>query len=196
MEDQSTNTSNAEGLKATSDILEIPLKVQAAEDGFLFIVYDIPVSEAGNKARASFLEKARRVGAVQHTESVYYMPWTDYADRIALELAMDGQGTVFALYSRAVDKSQSESLRHTYDMRVLKWIDELQARLTRIDQHTADGKFGLAFRMLESSIRLNAEMTEIVNRRGGEVLPAALRSLVKATGELLDRTLLAEKLEG
>ncbi len=55
------------------------IKCRDIVDRWLLLTYDIPHNEKGDKARREFLNAATLVGATQHTESVYLLPWTPAA---------------------------------------------------------------------------------------------------------------------
>lgn len=178
----------ADELRVQAKVLGTPLEVREILDEFILITYDIPCTEEGNKARAYFLEMARRMGAVQHTESVYYMPWTQSADVAALVTAKAGR--VYVWYTKA-DDATAKLLTAHYDVAVIAWIDDVRERLERISHHIQEHHFGLAENMLEKTVELLLELDDIVARRRGKVLRDDLGALRREIGEVASRLVLA-----
>ena len=170
-------------LKAQAVILEAPVQVKEIVEEFLLITYDVPVSDEGNKARTEFLQRAASIGAVMHTESVYYMPWTQVADITALKLSKIGK--VYAWYAKADPETARDLTRH-YDQQVMSWIDELDKRLDKIMGHINDGHIKLAHRMIERTLPMISEQEAIIKRRGSPALETALQGLKRTLGILVD----------
>ena len=178
----------ADELRVQAKVLETPLEVKEVVDEFILITYDIPCTEEGNKARAYFLEMARRTGAVQHTESVYYMPWTQTADVAALVTAKAGR--VYVWYTKA-DEATAKLLTAHYDTVVLAWMDDVRERLERISHHVQEHHFKTAENMLERTVETLLELEDIVAKRRGRTLRDDLDVLRREIGDAASSLVIA-----
>ena len=73
---------------------------------------------------------------MQHTESVYLLPWTPNANLEALKLAEVGK--VYVWYAKASDEAQAAALTREYDAGLKKKLVELEERAIRILGHAKD----------------------------------------------------------
>lgn len=100
---------------------------------WLLITYDIPHTEAGDRARRSFLVTARMIGAARHTDSVYLMPWTPTAEALALEIAKAGKVCVWT--SNTTDEKMASEITRNYDSEMQPVLDKIDERLDKIAFH-------------------------------------------------------------
>ena len=175
----------ADILRASAAVFDVPLEVKKIDElKFILITYDLPNTVEGMEARVKFLHEATRIGAVMHTESVYYMPWTQGADSIAL--TMSRVGKVFVWYA-GVDETTANALLLRYDERVRGWMDALDERLDRIAKHINERKLRLAENMLERTVSMLRDMRGIVERRVASSSPTTRGYLTEDLKRLTER---------
>lgn len=125
---------------------EANLQIQKVMDKFALIVYDIPATKEGAQARAEFLGKAKFLGAVMHTESVYIAPWSVTTE---LELFKAAEvGTLRIFVSVPVHKEDCEEITRDYDAKLADVFKEAEDRWDKIEQHLVDQHLGLVHKML------------------------------------------------
>ena len=186
---ETSPSEKAQELQAQKFMLDSALNIKEVVEDFILITFDIPVTDEGNKARAEFYHNARRIGAVMHTESVYYMPWTQAANVTALNLAEAGK--VFVWFTKTSGNIARE-LTMRYDIILRKWIDEIDERLDKILSHIREGKVKLARNMLERTVTTLVEMDEIVKRRNSATLAKDIASLRASLKPVLEALISAE----
>jgi len=148
----------------------IPLQVKEIIDTFLLLVYDIPKSTEGNRARRKFLDGARMIGAVKHTSSCYYMPWTQEAELLAFEVATAGHACVWT--SKPTDVEQAAELTEAYDFDLEKLLDAVAVRLDKIQEHWEAEHHKRVEQMAEKTKEKLDGLIEAVQRRGSKDLAA------------------------
>jgi len=176
-----TITEAARELEAGALVMGSTVVVKAVIDKWLLLTYDIPNDGAGPKARYEFLQRARLLGAVQHTESVYILPWTPTATALAIELGMIEGARVYAWYSEATDPKLAEEISVRYDRQVTEWLDEVEARLAKSAEHLRDDHEGIARRMLDHTITTLNGLEGVVERRGNPAFKERLDRIRLAT---------------
>jgi hypothetical protein len=137
-------------------------------DKWLLVTYDIPHTEAGDKARREFLLAAHAIGASHHTDSVYLMPWTGEAEGLALRLADSGKVCIWT--SSTTDPARTAEITKSYDDGLRSMLDEVEERIDRIEQHQKDGNFKRAAILVEKTEKLLHDATEAIKRRGSAPL--------------------------
>ena len=167
----------AAGLEMMARLTGSPIKVKTFIDSWILLTFDLPTTEAGNRARREFLAKARRLGAVMHTESVYYMPWTPAASLTALELSKAGE--VHLWYSKTPDDQHAVDMTRDYDAKLLPQIRDLDERATRIMGHLAEGHYELGKNMLAKTQETLKGLAGAVAARGSEDLAKRLAQVVQ-----------------
>jgi hypothetical protein len=167
----------ARELAAGALVMGSTVQVKAVIDKWLLLTYDIPNDGEGPKARYEFLQRARIVGAVQHTESVYIMPWTSTATALAIELGMIKNAKVYAWYSEATDPKLAAEMTAMYDGEMVRWLDEINVRLGKSADHLKQDHAGVAGRMLEHTISLLNDLEGVVERRGNPAFKEQLDKL-------------------
>ena len=173
LEQQSDNLA---GLKILGEIFEVPVNVKEFANDWILFTYDLPNTKEGTKARYEFLHKARWLGAMQHTESVYLMPWTNRSNAVALQLASVGK--VYLWYTKAGDEQQAINLTRDYDTGLEVRIEELSKRVDRIlEQAKADHK-GQVLRMAESTWEKINGIGKAILERGDTSLANKLYSVI------------------
>ena len=185
----------AEILMASAAVTESPVNVKEIKHHFILITYDLPNTVEGMEARVKFLHEARRIGMVEHTESVYFAPWSQDTDAAVLSLSRIGK--VFVWYA-GVDEATANSLLLRYDERVRSWMDALDERLDRIAGHINERKLKLAENMLERTVSMLNDMKGIVERRVASSSPTTrgyltgdLKGLTERIGDVASALVIA-----
>jgi len=137
-------------------------------DKWLLLTYDLPLSEAGNKARRHFLSQAKMLGATKHTDSVYLMPWTAEAELMALELARVGDVTVWN--SETTESSLAKYITKSYDKRLDSFINEVSDRIDRINWHLDHQHLKIADMMKIKTAQMLVNLEDAIKRRGSRWL--------------------------
>jgi len=159
-------------------------KIEAREicDKWLLITYDIPHTEAGDRARREFLNEARLIGASRYTDSVYLLPWTKHAEIMALSLARAGEVCVWT--SQTTDKVKAEEITKSYDKGLEPQLDEISGRIDRIAENLDKKCFKRAHKMMDKTERMINNMEQAIIRRGSAQLYILL-TLLKRRFEVL-----------
>ena len=146
----------------------IEFKARELVDEWILVTYDLPATDAGNKARQDFLKLAPRIGAVMHTKSVYLMPNTNECQIATVDLAKIGN--VYIWTSRANDEASKKDLTDLYDDRIKKGVKEIKDRMTSIRKHMDKEQNGMANRMVEKTIDIfNNSVFSVVQRGNAEL---------------------------
>lgn len=155
-------------LKLMSALSGVEVKVKEVIDDWILLTYDLPTTEEGNKMRAEFLRKASQIGAAQHTESVYLLPWCPESELLAVQLAEKGK--LFVWIANVKDESKAKELTEKYDGDVATDFLEIRERLAKMKKHAEDGKAGVVERMKKKTDRMIVDAAGIAARRGSEKL--------------------------
>lgn len=182
-------------LETLAVLFDRDIEIKSIMTDFMLITYDIPSSKEGMKARADFLRTARRFGVVQHTESVYYAPWTTEANVAVTKLA--GKGKVYVWRASVTDETQARYLTKVYDLTLMKWIEGISERLMRMREHVSAAHAGRAKKMLKVTAALVDGLNEAVTTRNDENLSsfyAAMEVEYQAVRNLVDFAVLPSTL--
>jgi hypothetical protein len=164
-------------LKLLGDLMDVTVDVKEVMSSFALITYDIPSTEEGNKARSEFLIASKRAGIVQHTESVYYGPWSMDYNFLIVDLEQIAGSTVYVWKTDIADPNMAMALTRHYDTTVLKWMDEFDGRLDTMLDHLAAGKHGIAVRMFKRTGEMVNELDKTCKRRESTILTAEFEKL-------------------
>lgn len=155
---------NLDSIRVMSRMADIPIEATEIVGQWLLLTYDIPKSEAGDKARREFLNKAYSIGATQHTASVYYMPWTPEAENLAFEVAKVGRACVWT--SKATDDDQAVILTKNYDTGLEKLLDKIAERIDKVQNQWKQEHFKRAEKMAQKTRDMMDKLLDAVERRG------------------------------
>lgn len=169
-------------LEVMARLTETNIEAREICDKWLLITYDIPHNEAGDKARAQFLQNAKAAGASMYTESVYLMPWTKEAEMLALQLARAGEVCVWT--AQTTDVAKAAEITRNYDSSLSPRLDEISGRIDKISAHLEDGHQGRAYRMIEKTEKMLWDIEAAIIRRGSAQLYVML-TLIKRRFETL-----------
>ena len=174
-------------LKVLSLLAEVPVEVKKFHSDWILLTYDLPNTKAGVKARYAFLNSARYLGAMMHTESVYLLPWTDAANAAAMALAEAGDIVVW--HASPGDNQHAVVLTRNYDKGMKKVIGTLSDRADRIVGH--------AEKSHEQQVRRMADKTwELINSFSKAVVSRGDEKLAKDLLDVISKVKYAEELVG
>ncbi|MFA5152104.1 MAG: hypothetical protein WC554_06080 [Clostridia bacterium] len=143
-------------------------------DKWLLITYDLPNNDEGNKMRAKFYIEAKRIGATQHTESVYLMPWTPDAEMLALSLSMVGKCVI---WTASVNESDAQEITKRYDEGLRPILKEIETRIDKVGLHIEAGDLGIAQRMTGKTDQMIKDLEQAICRRGSALMLITLMTL-------------------
>jgi len=129
---------------------------------WILLTYDLPADRA--KERAEFLKRAKWLGAVQHTESVYIMPNTTATLRLVEELSQISHA--FVWFSKPSDEERARELTDRYDDKVKLWLLGLEERIKKVRQRMEEGKQGAARMIARTTYKEMQKLEDIIERRG------------------------------
>ena len=155
-------------LEVLARMTDTEINLREIVDKFLLITYDIPHTPKGDRARREFLSSAKMIGASSFTDSVYLMPWTPEAERLALELTQAGKVCVWT--AQTTDQARAEEITQSYDDNLAPRLDEIEGRIDRIDEHLNKKHFKLAKRMYDKTENMLIGCRDAVIRRGSAQL--------------------------
>lgn len=159
-----TNTNAT--LEVMARMTDTKIDIKEIVSTWLLITYDLPHTEAGDKARREFLDQSKALGATHHTDSVYLLPWTPVAEHIALELARTKGGKVVVWTSKTTDVAMAKTVTENYDKNLEPVIDEIDKRIDKIVDHLYHNRLKRAHKMLDKTESQIAKMEQAINRRG------------------------------
>jgi predicted AAA+ superfamily ATPase len=169
---------NQTNLEVLAEITEVPVTLKEFCSDWILFTYDLPNTPEGIKARYSFLGKAKYLGAMQHTESVYLMPWTDLANAVALELAEAGE--IYLWYTKAGNESQSIDLTENYDRQIEVSLEKIRERVDKIWSHVPKGHTQQVHRMANKTWEQLIPLSRAIVSRGNEKLADKAHSLMES----------------
>jgi len=169
-------------LEVTARLMGVPVNTREICDKWLLLTYDMPHTEAGDKARREFLVQARALGAMQHTESVYLIPFSPAAELAAIELSKAGKVIIWT--SQTTSPEAAKEVTKTYDDELKGFLKKLSERVHRMLELKKDAKYGIFNKMVEKTDAMMADMRDAVERRGNPDLDLYFR-LIKATYDIL-----------
>ena len=164
------------GLEVLARMTDSKIKVRDVVDKWMLITYDLPNTEEGTKARNHFLIAASAIGAVQHTESVYLMPWSPEAQTLALNLAKTAGGEVI-VWAQAEPLNKKEEITAGYDSALRPVMKEITERLDKMADYVQRNHQKRVIQMRIKTERLIQNAEAAINRRGSEVLAVWLELL-------------------
>ena len=144
---------------------------------WILVTYDLPHTEAGDKARREFLEQLKKLGGCQHTESVYLLPYTAAAGEACLELAKIGKLVVWS--ASPTDLKMAEEITRNYDVELKKMLAELSRRVDRMIELRLEDKLGIRNKMVDKTDEMIRFLGEAVLRREALDLAIIYQAIVK-----------------
>jgi hypothetical protein len=153
---------------------------------WLLIVYDIPANSDGNKLRKQVLKDMSVMGAVMHTASCYYMPYSDKAFQLADELKQKGNAVVWV--SQQKDKKVALQLKTSYEEHLKMRCTYIEQRLVIMAQHIEGGRLGKAKRMADKTTKLLKQLIGISETYNPEWLLPKVEELFGKLKELYSGT--------
>ena len=149
------------------------VEVKEIIQDYVLICYDIPQKEKALRHR--FLKLAHSLGAVMHTASVYLMPYSDEAFKMAEELAAVGEAVVWK--SHQANLAQAAGITHDYAAHLQARCQLIEQRLVMAQEHLAAGRLKLAAKMGVKTNKLHKELCKIQETYGQKWLLARIIEL-------------------
>jgi hypothetical protein len=160
-----------ESMSILAKLADINIETKEIVGQFLLLTYDIPCNKEGNLIRRRFLDQAHAIGAVQHTASVYLLPWTQEAEAIALELATMPKAHVLVWTSKPTDELMAKELTDDYDVNLEELLDKVRAEITsKVVFHADLGHDKQAARIAKRLVKKVQGLRDAAVRRGSERL--------------------------
>lgn len=172
-------------IEVMARLTDVKIETRELVDRWLLITYDLPHNEAGDRARREFLDQARRIGATHHTDSVYLLPWTTYAEQLALQLATRGEVCVWT--SQTTNEAKAKEITASYDAGLAPQVDEISERLDKISEHLSAKHFKRADQMLEKTVEMVDALEDAILRRGSAELFISLQLLRRRMKAIVTR---------
>ena len=182
IEEKKIEESKTAELEVTAKLMGVAVNTREICDKWLLCTFDLPATPEGNKARFEFVKEARSLGAMQHTESVYLIPFSPAAELACIELSKAGK--VFIWTSQTTDPNKAKEVTVSYDEELKGFLKTLSERVNKMLQHKLDAKYGLFDKMVEKTNAMMADMQAAVEHRGSEELTMYFNA-IKATYEYL-----------
>jgi hypothetical protein len=158
-----------ETLEVMARITDSKIKLRDLVDSFILITFDLPVTEAGNKARWEFHKKAAEIGAVCHTESVYLMPDSPEAQSLALKLAKT-EGSEVVCWGNAQPLNNIAEITAGYDKKLKVILREISTRLDKMAGYKQLNQRKRCLQMAVKTDKMLMGVEAAVFRRGSEVM--------------------------
>jgi len=169
-------------IEALARLSDTQIEAREICDKWILLTYDLPNTEAGNKARAGFLANAKLHGATMFTESVYLLPWTKHAEVLALRLARVGDVCVWT--AQTTDENKASEITRSYDKGLEPHLMEISQRLDKISEHMNLKHYKRAHKMMEKTENMLNNIEQAIIRRGSAQLYLLL-TLIKRRFEAL-----------
>jgi hypothetical protein len=96
---------------------------------WILVTYDIPRSR--DNVRKKVIRALRALGAMRHTDSVYYMPYNPKAYEIAASLP----GEAYVWRSSLTSDTQARQVTQDYYNRILEGINKMHGRLDELEDN-------------------------------------------------------------
>ena len=187
LEEQKAIQEKNERLEGTLNVFcqfaGIPLEVKDFHDSWLLLTYDLPNTPEGIKARSTFLNKARWLGAVQFNESVYMVPWTPAANGIIASLAGVDHSDIAVFKTNVEDKTQVVTMTNKYDATMTKAIDSLIPRVAKIFDHAKNERPGRVKQMAKKTWEQINSLIIMAANRGDEQIADKLGEVIRSLKE-------------
>ena len=167
---------NLSALEFLGMLSDITVEAKVIQEDWALLTYDLPNTAEGTAVRHQFLKKARWLGAVQHTQSCYLLPWTKATNSIILQLAEAGD--IFVFYSNGVADMNIIELSNSYDTKVMDAVADLEERMDRIENHLSEEKYKTARKMFRVSWERIQSITVAICARGNEVVAKRLQEVI------------------
>ena len=107
---------------------------------FVLITYDIPAKAA--TLRNKFLKAAKAIGAEQHTDSVYLIPYSTEAMALAAELESAGHAIIWQAHQP--DQKKALEIMTKYEGSLKTRCNFIEQRLVIAQEYIQAGRLGVA----------------------------------------------------
>jgi len=166
-----------ESMEVIARMTDTEINMRDLVSKWILITYDLPHTEAGDKARREFLMQAKSIGAARHTDSVYLLPWTPSAELLALQLSRVGDVVLWT--SSTTDEGKAKEITQSYDKGIEPILDEISERIDRISDYEIKHYLKRANKMIPKTERMLNEVEQTIMRRGSVSLYLMLQIIKK-----------------
>lgn len=155
----------------------MPPKAEVKEliQDFVLITYDIPAK--AKKLRRSFLRDAAAMGAEQYTESVYLLPYSEEALKMACELESAGHAVVWTAHMP--DEKTALNINIKYEHGIKNRCMLIEQRLVIAQEYIQNGWLKRAQKMGIKTGKLLKELSVIAENYKPDWFTERLQELVK-----------------
>ena len=136
---------------------ESKAQVKELIQDFVLILYDIPAKE--RKLRSKFLKDAHEMGAEQYTESVYLLPYSTEAIKMADALESAGHAVVFS--AQPYNTAKTMEINAKYSDGIKNRCMAIEQRLVIVQEYIKQGWLGRAQKMGIKTGKLLSELVKI-----------------------------------
>lgn len=126
----------------TAQLKKTPQVKEIISD-YILLTYDIPAKQKA--LRYQFLKKAGQIGAMQYTESVYLLPYSEESFQLASEMATSGKAVIWK--SHQVDETKAISITQSYGQHIQARCAMIEQRLLTAQEHITKGHLRRALTM-------------------------------------------------
>lgn len=109
-----------------ADVREFEIEIQR---DWVLITYDIPAKMDATRKRV--IRALRNMGALKHTDSVYYLP----ASKKAIQLAETLPGEVYVWRSSLTSDTQAKRITQEYCNKIVEGINKLHERIHNLEEN-------------------------------------------------------------
>lgn len=142
-------------------------------DEYILLCYDLPAT--ASKARKKFLKKALQVGAMMYTASVYLMPYSSIAMKLAEELAATGTAVIWR--SKQENKAMAKIINMQYDQHLKEKLEIIMGRLIMIQDHIECYELSHANKMVKKTSQMIDDLKVIAQTYHPDWLTDAIGDL-------------------
>ena len=154
-------------------MVETRIRTRPILSNWLLLTYDLPHTPAGDKARRRFLAGAEHIGAVQHTQSVYLLPWTDESLKLAAGVAEVGHAYLWT--TKMEDREYAREVTRTYDKKIKPRFDQIGERIGRIEGHVGKHPKTAQKMAVRTQNMLDDLEAAVIRRRSNELYKMVLK---------------------
>lgn len=144
---------------AVADMMQTSTNITSMTPEFVLVTFDMPATM--KKERHQFLKKAKDIGAVEHSQSAYYMPFSPATLALAEGLAQMPGTKVYVHLTAMPDTTQTQEMHLKYAQAIAIRCDIIDQRLDIAQQHVEDGHLDMAQRSFTKTQRLLTQLITI-----------------------------------
>ena len=145
------------------------------------LAYDIPAKE--RKKRSDFLKRARALGAMKFTQSVYLLPNTPDTYHEAEELAALGEAY---LWVSEIKEGEAFKVTQSFHASLTLRLAAIHNRIARIASHLEAGRVFIAYRMAIKTATMLQRVWKLAKASGFEDLVPQVEATVETLKGMME----------